>query len=285
MVLSIRHTYSLYNVYILHNLYQFIISVTSCFLSCFERIYLSFSQGCPEAERIVRVYKDNHWGDAQMLSEKTRKGSLQPEQMCKAFWPTAIYHLKFGRTMKDHQWPWMTMFQERVIIVIFCGRWDWSVAWARRSRKEFLKSSCHSEAAPNTRPALGQVCPLLWFYIANLRSRITLETSVELVGLWSELQYVWNIAVVLTCWVCRFSLRCRYVLQSSCSIKSTCVQDAVTPMLQRLGFLSGAAAATAGNPSLAALQLTPWFQSLWKTLYYPPSIEFWPWSCNSERHL
>lgn len=56
-------------------------------------------------------------------------------------------------------------------------------------------------------------------------------------------------------------------------------------MLQRLGFLSGAAAATAGTPSLGALQLTSRFQGLWKTLSYPPSIEFWPWSCNSERHL
>lgn len=111
--------------------------------------------------------------------------------------------------------------------------------------------------------------------------------SLELVGLWSELQCVWIIAVVvLPCWVCPFSFRWTFVLQSSCSIKSTYhLQDAVTPMLQRLGFLSGAAAATAGTPSLGALQLTSWFQGLWKTLSYPPSIEFWPWSCNSERHL
>ena len=118
---------------------------------------------------------------------------------------------------------WMTISQERVMIHDY--RILWSVGLTscymgeeikKGVSEEFmsLRSSAKHKASVET--ALSSSLVLH----NNLKVHDYLGDSVELVGLWSELQCVWIIAVVvLPCWVCRFSFRCRFVLQSSCSIK------------------------------------------------------------------
>ena len=118
---------------------------------------------------------------------------------------------------------WMTISQERVMIHDY--RILWSVGLTscymgeeikKGVSEEFmsLRSSAKHKASVET--ALSSSLVLH----NNFKVHDYPGDSLELVGLWSELQCVWIIAVVvLPCWVCPFSFRCRFVLQSSCSIK------------------------------------------------------------------